>query len=214
MIEILKKMFDAGPEKSTLVLKDKCSGCGCETTVVITPTSEGFGLQGGVLFKCSPDGFLVKCPLCHPVNLKADDHQKNGKKFIKILLVEDDLSSKRVLNTFLSPIGDVDVAVNGNEAISAVENALDYNQPYDLIFLDTMLPGSGGIEILKKIRELETQRGVNESIRAKIIMTSANTDKDMILKAARADCSSFIFKPIDKFRLYNEIRNNGFDVLE
>jgi hypothetical protein len=64
MIEILRKIFEANPEKSTIVLKDKCSDCGCETIIEITPTSGGFGLQGGVLFKCSPDKYLAKCPKC------------------------------------------------------------------------------------------------------------------------------------------------------
>ncbi len=51
MIEILRKTFEANPEKSTIVLKDKCSDCGRETTTEITPTSVGFGMQGGVGLK-------------------------------------------------------------------------------------------------------------------------------------------------------------------
>jgi hypothetical protein len=73
MIEILRKMFEANPEKSTIVFKDKCSDCGCETIIEITITSEGFGLQGGTLFKCSPDGYLAKCPACYEANPKIDE---------------------------------------------------------------------------------------------------------------------------------------------
>ena len=77
MIEILRKILEANPEKSTIVLKDKCSDCGCEAIIEITPTSGGFGLQGGVLSKCSPDAYLTKCPEC----FKADQHEKkSGKK--------------------------------------------------------------------------------------------------------------------------------------
>jgi len=68
MIVILRKMFEANPEKSTIVLKGKCSDCGREATIDITRTSGGFGLQGGALFKCSSDGHLVKCPDCYHVN--------------------------------------------------------------------------------------------------------------------------------------------------
>jgi AmiR/NasT family two-component response regulator len=45
-------------------------------------------------------------------------------------------------------------------------------------------------------------------------MTSTHSDKDIILKAAQADCTGFIIKPIDKTRLYNEIHKHGFDILE
>jgi hypothetical protein len=74
MIEILRKMFDANPEKSIIGLKDKCSDCGCETNIEITPTSGGFGLQGGVLIQCSPDKYVAKCPACYQANPKIDNH--------------------------------------------------------------------------------------------------------------------------------------------
>ena len=70
MIEILKEMFEANPGKSKIVLTEKCSDCGRETVIEITPTSGGFGLQGGVLTKCSPDGYLAKCPDCDEANGK------------------------------------------------------------------------------------------------------------------------------------------------
>ena len=63
-------MFEASPEKSTVVLKDKCSDCGRETIIEITPTSGGFGLQGGALFKCSPGEYIAKCLDCYKVNPK------------------------------------------------------------------------------------------------------------------------------------------------
>jgi hypothetical protein len=72
MIEILRKMLEANSEKSTITLKDNCSDCGCETIIEITPISVGFGLQGGALFKCSPNEYLVKCPNCYQVNPKID----------------------------------------------------------------------------------------------------------------------------------------------
>jgi response regulator of citrate/malate metabolism len=55
---------------------------------------------------------------------------------------------------------------------------------------------------------------VKEHAKSKVIMTSANTDKDVILEAAQADCTSYMIKPIDKNRLYNEIRKHGVDIPE
>jgi len=73
MFEILNKMFDANPEKSKIVLTEKCSDCGLETVIEITPTSGGFGLQGGMLFKGSPDGYSAKCPACCQANEKEQE---------------------------------------------------------------------------------------------------------------------------------------------
>jgi Zn finger protein HypA/HybF involved in hydrogenase expression len=79
MIEILRKMFEANPEKSTIVLQEKCSDCGCDTIIEVTPTSVGFGMQGGVLFKSSTDKYVAKCPACYEKNFKIDDNQKSRK---------------------------------------------------------------------------------------------------------------------------------------
>jgi hypothetical protein len=79
MIEILRKLFEANPEKSTIVLNGKCSDCGCETIIEITPTSGGFGLHGGALFKYSHDDYLVKCHDCYQVNPIIHDIHKTTK---------------------------------------------------------------------------------------------------------------------------------------
>jgi len=78
MIEILRNMFKANPEKSTIKLKDNCSDCGCETILEITQTSGGFELQGGVLFKSSTDKYIVKCPDCIEANPKIDENKRTN----------------------------------------------------------------------------------------------------------------------------------------
>ena len=70
MVEILRKMFEANPKKSKIVLKEKCSDCGCDTIIEITPTSVGFGLMGGALFKSSTDKYTAKCIACYVQTLK------------------------------------------------------------------------------------------------------------------------------------------------
>jgi hypothetical protein len=72
MVEILRKMFEANPGKSTIELIEKCSDCGRETIIEITATSSGFGLQGGILLKCPPDGYLAKCSACYEANPKNE----------------------------------------------------------------------------------------------------------------------------------------------
>jgi len=68
MIEMLRKLFESNPEKSIIVLKGKCSDCGRDIIINITPTSGGFGLQGGALLECSSDEYLAKCPNCYKIN--------------------------------------------------------------------------------------------------------------------------------------------------
>ena len=133
---------------------------------------------------------------------------------MKILIAEDDFVSRKLVNTMLSPLGEVDIAVNGNEAIIAVKMSLRNNQPYDLICLDILMPEVDGIMALKKIRQLEAQKGLNPETRSKIFMTTAVSDKNYVVAAAQADCDGFLVKPITKDRLFDEIRKHGFDIPE
>jgi len=133
---------------------------------------------------------------------------------MKILIAEDDFVSRKLINTLLSPLGEVDIAVNGNEAVIAVKIALKNNQPYDLICLDILMPEIDGIMALKKIRQLEAQKGLNPETRSKIFMTTAVSDKNYVVAAAQADCNGFLVKPITKDRLFDEIRKHGFDIPE
>jgi hypothetical protein len=79
MIEILRKMFEASPEKTKIVLKEKCSDCGRAIIIEITPTSAGFGMLGGVLFKSSTDKYIAKCPVCYKKHFKMDPNPVSGK---------------------------------------------------------------------------------------------------------------------------------------
>jgi hypothetical protein len=72
MLEILKKIFEANPDKSKIVVNGKCLDCGCDVIIEITPTSGGYGLQGGALFKRSNDEYCTKCPDCYKINPKIN----------------------------------------------------------------------------------------------------------------------------------------------
>jgi hypothetical protein len=68
MVEILKELFNGNPEKSKILLNDRCRDCKSEVIIQITPTEQGFGLQGGALFKSSSGGYYSKCPVCYKIN--------------------------------------------------------------------------------------------------------------------------------------------------
>ncbi|MBW2573667.1 MAG: hypothetical protein JRE61_15415 [Deltaproteobacteria bacterium] len=71
MVEILKKIFESNPENSTILLNDTCSDCKRKVVIEITPTSGGFGLQGGALYKNTLESYSAKCPDCFKVTPKT-----------------------------------------------------------------------------------------------------------------------------------------------
>ena len=121
---------------------------------------------------------------------------------MKILIVEDDFTSRRLLQLMLGTYGSCDIAVNGVEAIKAFELAHAENNPYQLICLDIMMPKMDGQEALKQIRTREKARGINPQHEARIIMTTCVDSPRAVIEAYyRGGCTSYLVKPVEKSKL-------------
>lgn len=125
---------------------------------------------------------------------------------MRILIVEDDFVSRRIMEEFLTPYGNCDVVDNGAEAIKAFELSLEEKKPYDLVCLDIMLPEMNGHEALKKIREIEKKQGIACLDGTKIVMTTALGDHENIIRAFREQCEAYIVKPIEKAKLLSTLK--------
>jgi two-component system, chemotaxis family, chemotaxis protein CheY len=127
---------------------------------------------------------------------------------MNILVVEDDFISRRLLCRYLEKVGACDVAINGNEAVAAVHDALHDGAQYELICLDIMMPGLSGHEALTAIRSLELEHGIHVGMGARVIMTTALEDHANVRQAFKASADGYLVKPIEKqklLRLLNEL---------
>ena len=125
---------------------------------------------------------------------------------MKTLIVEDDFTSRLILQEILKNYGPVHIAVNGREAVEAVRAAYEAGYPYDLICMDIMMPEMDGQEALTQIRAHEESRGILSSNGAKIFMTTALEQPSDVVQAFKGLCDAYIVKPIVKARLLEELR--------
>jgi len=103
----------------------------------------------------------------------------------KLLWVDDEIELLRSHIIFLSEKGyDVDTATNGEDAVSAVQD-----QPYDLIFLDEMMAGIGGLETLALIKE------INPNI--PIVMITKSEEESLMHEAIGGKISDYLTKPVN-----------------
>jgi two-component system, chemotaxis family, chemotaxis protein CheY len=128
---------------------------------------------------------------------------------MRILIVEDDLTSRLLMQELLKNYGLAHVAVNGHEAVEAVKASIKIRQPYDLICLDIMMPDVDGQQALREIRDIEEANGMVYTNGAKIIMTSALTDMHNKIAAFSGLCNGYLEKPIRKDKLLEELKNMG-----
>ncbi len=120
---------------------------------------------------------------------------------MRILIAEDDYASRKFLCKFLSSYGECDITIDGMEALEAFMIAWDEGKPYDLVCLDIMMPNLDGERTLSMIRDIEEQKGVEDSQRVKIIMTTALNEPHRVLKAFKTGCEAYASKPINTEKL-------------
>lgn len=128
-----------------------------------------------------------------------------------ILVVEDDFISRRLLCRYLEPFGECDVAVNGEEAVVAVKQAVDQEAPYDLICLDIMMPGMDGHETLKEIRSYENEKGLSVGQGSKVIMTTSVQDHKSIRQAFKSSADGYVVKPVEKKKFLSTLSEVGLE---
>jgi len=129
---------------------------------------------------------------------------------MRILIVEDDYTSRIVLLRQLLPYGQTQVAVNGKEAVELFGAAISAGTPFDLVCLDIMLPGMDGQAVLRELRAIESSAGPAPGrTPARIIMTTALNDRTNVVTAIKS-CDGYLVKPVDRAKLMACLQGFGF----
>jgi two-component system chemotaxis response regulator CheY len=135
------------------------------------------------------------------------DQSRDARGTMRSLLVEDDFSSRLLLQTFLSRYGECHVAVNGAEAVEAFRFAMEQKQKYDLICMDIMMPEMDGREAVRRIRAMEEAKGILSTYGTKIIMTTAVDDVKSVAQCFQDLCDAYLVKPIDLAKLLSQMKS-------
>ena len=129
---------------------------------------------------------------------------------MKALIVEDDATSRKLLQSILSPYGICHLAVDGEEGITAFRTALEKGEPYDLVCMDIMMPKMDGHEALAAMRDIEKELEIGGDKEIRAIMTTALGDPKNVVKALyREGATAYLVKPIAKKKLLEEIKRMG-----
>ncbi|MGN7611315.1 response regulator [Magnetococcales bacterium HHB-1] len=126
---------------------------------------------------------------------------------MKILIADDEYPNRLLLKNLLSPYGDCDLVINGEEAVDVCEMAMAEMDYYHLICLDIMMPGMDGQTALLKIRDLERENGFSGKGEAVIFMTTALDDEDQVVQAYfKGNCTDYLVKPITREKLVGKLK--------
>lgn len=104
---------------------------------------------------------------------------------MKILAVDDDAEIREILKIFLESEGyTVVLAENGASAVKSV-----LGETFSLVLLDVNLPDMDGIEVLKKIRKIDSELPV--------MMITGFKDAEKVIAAFREGAVDCVLKPLN-----------------
>ncbi len=117
--------------------------------------------------------------------------QQSGKLLLQeevahILVVDDEASNRMLLQRVLMASHKVTPAETGEEALYLLSQ-----ETFDLVLLDIMMPGTTGLEVLERIRQTP------EIAELPVILVSALSDTENMVKGLQLGANDYIAKPID-----------------
>ncbi len=123
-----------------------------------------------------------------------------SKKY-SILIIDDEIEILDMLSRFLNrnPNFSVQTFSNPVSALSSINN----NTKYDLVLLDIMMPQMNGLDVLEKLKEINSDQ--------KVIMMTAYSTLDKVLKSHKIGATNYVMKP---FSSLDSLEKKVIEVLE
>ena len=105
---------------------------------------------------------------------------------MKVLVVDDFATMRRILKNILKQIGFSNIAEadDGKTALAELKK-----ERFDLVLCDWNMPEMSGIELLQNIRSDDELKDIP------FVMVTAEAQKDNILEAVKAGVNNYVVKP-------------------
>ncbi|MFJ6936359.1 response regulator [Streptomyces sp. NPDC101132] len=116
---------------------------------------------------------------------------------IRVLLVDDHQVVRRGLRTFLEVQDDIEVVGEAADGETGVAHAEELRP--DVILMDVKMPGTDGIDALRRLRELANP--------ARVLIVTSFTEQRTVVPALRAGAAGYVYKDIDPDALAGAIRS-------
>ena len=116
---------------------------------------------------------------------------------MKILIAEDDSTSRNILVAILKKWGYDPVAMEDG---AAAWDALQRTDAPELVLLDWDMPGMSGLEVCRRLREIDSSHP------AHVILLTGRGEKGDVVKGLDAGANDYISKPFDSEELQARIR--------
>ena len=128
---------------------------------------------------------------------------------MRFLIVDDDESIHLYLQVILSPFGECVTALDGESAVVLFSHAQEEGRPFDVVFMDILMPGMGGHQAAELMRAGEDKAEVPEEDRFKLVMITCVVDDTSVNRAfTNTKASMYVVKPLDRDKVIRELQEH------
>lgn len=128
---------------------------------------------------------------------------------MKILIVDDEKISRKVLLKQFEGIGDCTAVDDGRAGLELITRAIQEKVPFDLVTMDVSMPKISGQQLLKMVRQKEKALDIPKADRTKIIMVTSRMNLSTIKDCIRLGCDGYLSKPVQKYQLMISLAKSG-----
>lgn len=130
--------------------------------------------------------------------------EKEPTTDLSVLIVEDDLTSARILEKYLSPLGYITIKESAESAMALITAPMQ-SLPFDVVLLDVGLPGKSGLSLLNSLREIENNLSIPEEARCKVFMITGDDTPKTVIQAFSQGANGYLTKPLNKDEMKAEL---------
>ncbi len=164
-------------------------------------------MMDGEIWAESKTGEGTKMSFTARFGLQKDQERVREKpiavdiKGMKVLVIDDNSTNRMILREMLTNLGAFVTDVeNSKQAIEVLQKGIQESSPYKLILLDYHMPDMDGIQLAKKMEEMDLKKDSH------IIMLTSGYIKDETEKARGIGITSLLNKPIKRAELLESIK--------
>ena len=115
---------------------------------------------------------------------------------IRVLIADDHAVVRQGLRTFLELQDDIEVVADVADGEAALRAAREHEP--DVVLMDLVMPGMGGVEAIRGLREARPE--------ARVLVLTSFLDDEKLFPAVRAGAAGYLLKDVEPAELVRAIR--------
>jgi PAS domain S-box-containing protein len=134
------------------------------------------------------------------VGKKPEPELASGLSGIRVLVVDDNRTNRRILEGLLSNWGmKITLAADGNKALAALSAAYEKGEPFQLILTDMHMPKMDGFELIGRVKSEEKLQT------AAIMMLTSGGQRNDAARCEQLGVAAYLLKPVRRAELREAI---------